>query len=106
MKLKNSLPHMKNSNIEVNGNSYRVVDSILEIEDEIGISYLLQNSAWHKVLERTPVRTPIQSNINVDYSKMHKKELIALLNYRNISFDPELKKPELLELVQNLQLGE
>lgn len=106
MKLQNSLPHMRNSNVMVNGETYKINEGIIDIEDEIGISYLLQNSAWSRVnvVNRSPLRTPIQTT-TVDYSKMKKEEIVALLKYKNVQFDETSKKAELVEIAQQLNLG-
>ena len=106
-KLKNILQHMRNAKVQVNGNVYDLnSDGEMEITDEIAISHLLQNSAWRKVINRNPIisRTPIKAS--VDYSKMHKEEIIALLNYSRIQFDSKAKKSELVELAQQISLGE
>jgi hypothetical protein len=104
-KMKNILPHMRNNKVRVNGNSYKLNnEGEAFIEDEIAIGILLQDSAWRKVIDRIPIKSPLEDGI--DYSKMHKDELIALLNYKNIEFDPKAKKAELIQLVQQLPLGE
>jgi len=105
VKLKNRLGHMRNAEVGVNGKTYSLnKEGEIEIDDVIAISYLLQNDAWIKVFERKPIVIDDQSPI--DYSKMHKDELIALLNYKNIEFDSKAKKAELIQLVQQLPLGE
>ena len=110
MKLKNKLMHMRNAKISVNGKMYSLNDEgEIEIEDVIAISYLLQNDAWIKVFERKVFeRKPVivDNQLPIDYSKMHKDEIIALLNYNKAQFDPKSKKTELVELAQQLQLGE
>ena len=104
-KMKNILPHMRNNKVRVNGNSYQLNnEGETFIEDEIAIGILLQDSAWRKVIDRIPIKVPLEGTI--DYSKMHKDEIIALLNYKNIEFDPKAKKDELIRLVQQLPLGE
>jgi hypothetical protein len=105
MKLKNKLMHMRNAKISVNGKTYSLNDEgEIEIEDVVAISYLLQNDAWIKVFERKPII--VDNQLPIDYSKMHKDEIIALLNYNKAQFDPKSKKTELVELAQQLQLGE
>lgn len=105
VKLRNRLVHMRNAKVGVNGKTYSLNnEGEIEIDDVIAISYLLQNDAWIKVFERKPIVIDDQSLI--DYSKMHKDEIIALLNYKNIEFDPKAKKAELIQLVQQLPLGE
>jgi hypothetical protein len=106
-KLKNSLAHMRNAKVCVNGIEYFICDGEIDIDDEVAISYLLQNNVWRKVINRAPVCVNTPSiNSPIDYSKMHKDEIVALLTYNKIQFDPKSKKTELVELAQQLQLGE
>ena len=101
-KLKNGLIHMRNAEICVNGHVYTLdSEGTIEITDKIAISYLLQNDAWSRIVDRKPFLP-----VDINYSKMTKDEIITFLTYKGIKFDPKSKKDELVILAQQLQLGE
>jgi len=114
---------MRNAGVQVRGNIYQTNAegvTTTDVKDEDSV-VLLQNAAWQRVIERSPVTsgyvqvegsvndlatvTTVASTtdepivVNPDYQAMKKKDLITLLEYRKIKFDPTMKKVELIKLL-------
>jgi len=101
MRLRNSLRHMVNNKIRVNGVSYSLDGKgVISITDEKAITTLLQDDAWSKISERTPVGVPTKAVDKVDFSEMAKPDLINLCRYKKLNFKSSMKKEELIALLE------
>lgn len=108
MKLKNSLRHMINNKVRVNGTTYQLnAKGVIDIDDKDAIATLLQDEAWSRVsTKRNPVGSVPTVKEGPNYVNMSKKDLINMCKYKKVNFKSSMAKEDLIKLLEENEVSD